>query len=70
MPKTKRTAPKTRATLAGFGDGQVRAWVDPDGSDPTGGFIKRAELTESERREYVVAYNIGFLHTLKLRGVR
>jgi hypothetical protein len=69
MPR-KNTAPKTRATLAGASDGQVRAWIDPDGSDPTGGFIKRPELGESERSEYVAAYDAGFLDTLKIRGVK
>lgn len=63
--KTK-TAPKTRAELAGESDGAVRAIIKPDDFDPTGGFIKRTELTEAERREYVDAYDRAFMDALRV----
>ncbi len=57
----------SRASTAGRIDGSTRAWVKPDDFDPTGGFIRRTGLLESERSDYVAAYEIGFTTTLKLR---
>jgi hypothetical protein len=57
----------SRASTAGHMDGSVRAWTKPDDFDPTGGFIRRVGLLESERAEYVTAYEIGFTTSLKSR---
>lgn len=64
-PLRSRTNKSTsRAQKAGRTDDEVRAIIDRN-YDPTGGFIKRIELLESERAEYVAAYDDGFRAEMK-----
>jgi hypothetical protein len=66
MAKTTSTkAAGSRAATAGRADGLVRATIKPHDYDPTGGFIKRTELVEDERREYVDAYDAEFRRVVK-----
>jgi hypothetical protein len=62
----KRAKTASLATKAGTHDGRVRATLKPDHFDPTGWFIRRPELAESDRAEYIVAYRTAYTATLKV----